>query len=242
MNIEFIPTSDFAEKILPKPMPATKFIPEWYSKMNLFLDDRNSYGIGKNNHIAPNTTMKACSPFLDALTIGYVWSLPMDLEVTKQETEENKKDFIFKWRTEGNFISGHSKDQHPTLPSAFNGMDFVMKFNFDFVIKTPKGYSTFFTHPINRHDLPFRTFSGVVDTDSYQGAVQFPFQMLKIKDAHIVLEKNTPVCQFFSFKRDMWNSKNLKFDSIKYQKNQFEFLSKIKRSYKTQFWSPKEYK
>jgi hypothetical protein len=236
MNIEFTPRSLFAQDILPKPLVSKKFIPEWYSKMNIFFDNDKQYGISKFNKLATNTTMKSCTPFLDALMFGYMWYLPMDLEIRFE-----KNNFNFNWKTDNEMITRHEKDQHPSLPKAFNGHDFVAKFTFDFIIKTPKGYSTLFTHPLNRHDLPFRTFSGVVDTDKYTQAVQFPFQMLNIDKNIFILEKETPLCQIIPFKRDDWKSSFKNFNNKKIQKDYFNFKSVIKKSYKNQYWSQKKY-
>lgn len=236
MDIEFVPCSEFAENILPKPLPASKFIPSWYSKMNLFINSEKTYGL---SGMASNTTMKACTPFLDALTFGYVWYLPVDLQIKKNY---DGYDYYFTWRTPGDFITHHSYEQHPSLPAPINGSDGVSKFQFDFTIKTPPGYSTFFTHPINRHDLPFRTFSGVVDTDTYHLPVQFPFQLLNFEGDSLIIEKNTPVCQFFPFKRNGWKSKIGKYNEIEHRKKTFYFKSFIKRSYKNNFWHPKEFK
>lgn len=206
--------------------------------MNLFVNQDKSYGLSENG-VAPNTTLKACTPFLDALSIGYIWYLPVDLEVRKNYKGYDR---YFSWRTEGNFITHHSEEQHPTLPAAINGSSMVSKFQFDFVITTPPQYSTFFTHPINRNDLPFRTFSGVVDTDKYNLPVQFPFQLLDFDSDFIIIKKNTPVCQFFPFLRKNWKSEIEKYDEIDHKKNNFHFKSFIKRSYKNNFWSSKEFK
>ena len=46
-------------------------------------------------------------------------------------------------------------------------------------IHTETGYATFFTHPLNHLDLPFRTLSSVVDTDSFDALpVHFPMVLV----------------------------------------------------------------
>lgn len=242
MKIQFIPDNEYAEKIFNMPEPSKNFVPKWYKEMNLFIEKKDKkHGIAINNRFAPNTTIKACSPFSDALFSGYIWSLPADIEIRKFQIE-NQKEISFRWRTHGpDLISEHSLNQHPGMPSLINGELFVMKWSFNFIIKTPPGYSTLFTHPLNRHDLPFRTFSGVVDTDTYTQSIQFPFQIYDFKEEILILEKGTPVCQFVPFKRDNWSSKKEKYNKDDVEKKSFNFKSKIVRSYKNQFWNKKEY-
>jgi hypothetical protein len=101
-----------------------------------------------------------------------------------------------------------------------------------------------FTHPLNRHDLPFRTFSGVVETDSYTLAVQFPFQFTKEleKGESYIIEKGTPVVQMVPIKRDSWEREKIEPNENEIKKNAFEYFSTISRSYKKNFWQKKEYK
>jgi hypothetical protein len=235
-QIKFLPATKFAEDVLPTPKPSKNFIPKWYSKTKILINDKD-HGLAPSG-IAPNTTMKACMPFLDALSIGYCYYLPVDLEIRKNYLGH---DYYFRWRTEGDFISQHDKEQHPLLPAPVNGEDFVSKFCFEFIIRTPPGYSTFFTHPTNRHDLPFRTFSGVVDTDKYNLPIQFPFQLFKQNKEILIIEKGTPVCQFFPFKREDWDSKTEKYNEKEIKRKIFNFKSIIKSSYKKQVWVSKKY-
>jgi hypothetical protein len=235
MIIKFIPYDDLSDLILEIPQPSSKFIPQWYKKNPKFINDDKVAGLSENNSIATNTTIKSCSPFLDALSFGYVWSSPVDIEIKKDDNE-----YFFRWRTEGNFVSSHDLEQHSCLPTMMYGNNLVMKWQFNFGIKTPKGYSTFFTHPLNRHDLPFRTFSGVVDTDSYSMPVQFPFQFFDIENnTSLIIEKGTPLCQFFPVQRKKWTSKKEKLDLNNNRKERFNFYSKIQNSYKNNFWNKK---
>jgi hypothetical protein len=228
--ITFRPDSETADLFLKGPTPASMSMPEWYKKMPLYMYGETSAGISHGYSDGTNTTLKACSPFVDALSFGYIWEAPLDIEIRK-EIKEGQEYFIFRWRTEGVFVTGHAKEQHPTLPEAWNGKDLVMKWNFDFIITTQPGYSTFFTHPINRHDLPFRTFSGVVDTDEYPLSVKFPFQILNFSGSHIVIEKGTPLCQIIPFRRDKWVSNKIKYDEKASRISNFNFGTRIKRSY-----------
>lgn len=228
--ITFRPDTETSDLFLSIPVPASSSIPEWYKKMPLYMYGEKSAGISHGYNDGTNTTLKACSPFIDALSFGYIWQCPLDIEIRK-EIRDGEEYFLFRWRTEGTFVTNHAEEQHPSLPPAFNGKDFVMKWNFDFVIQTPSGYSTFFTHPINRHDLPFRTFSGVVDTDEYPLSVKFPFQILNFSENHIIIEKGTPLCQIIPFKRDLWESKKEKFNKNLSRISNFNFGSRIKRSY-----------
>lgn len=237
MEINFTPYTQHAEKLLSPPTPAKNSIPEWYKKTNLYLEEGDKYpGLAKEQVQATNTTIKACTPFLDALTAGYMWHLPVDLEVRKYNSE-----YSFRWRPEGDYITTHSPNQHPLLPTAFNGESFVLKWHFEFIIQTPPGYSTLFMHPANRNDLPFRTFTGIVDTDKYNVPVQFPFQIFEQKEDLVIWEKGMPVCQIIPFKRENWNSKMNEYNEEFSRKSLFSFKSKIIRSYKNNFWTKKTF-
>jgi hypothetical protein len=234
MKISFIPTSKFAEDCLTPPLPAKKVIPEWYKKTPFLIEGLDEYAFLKS---APPVTHKGCNPFLDSLTAGYVFCLSSDLEIIN----EGDGNHSFYWKSNNNVITDHSKNQHPLLPDAFNGFDGVHKFHNDFIIKTPKGYSTHFTHPLNQHDLPFRTLSGTVDTDTYMQPVHFPFQLLTTDKELTILERGTPVCQFIPFKRNNWKHTIEKFDEALIEKEIFKYNSRIYRAYKSLHWVKKRF-
>ena len=240
--ITFTPENSIAQEFLAGPKPGGLHIPAWYSSASPLMHGDRKHGISGNTPSpAPNTTYKHCSPFLDAFVTGYIWSAPVDFEIKKTSV---LGDYIVRWRTDGEFVSGHSPDQHPNLPGPSAGMgdSGVLKWEFPYKIETPDGYSTLFTHPLNRHDLPFRTFSGVVDTDKYPIAVRFPFQILDFDGDRIIIEKGTPLCQIIPIKRDSWEMKTEQFDDAKTKKSYFEFTAKIVKSYKNQYWTRKSYK
>lgn len=234
MKIEFIPTSKFAEDCLTPPLPAKKVIPEWYKKTPFLVDGLNEYTHSKGG---PPVTHKGCNPFLDSMTSGYIFCLSSDLEIIN----EGDDNYTFYWKTNSTAITHHSKNQHPLLPAAFNGLDGVHKFHNDFIIKTPKGCSTHFTHPLNQHDLPFRTLSGNVETDTYMAPIHFPFQLLKSDNNVAILERGTPVCQFIPYKRDNWNHEVKKYDEDLIIKEDFKYYSRIYRAYKSLHWVKKRF-
>ena len=241
MKIEFISIDD-SKNFFSPPTPATKHIPKWYKEMPRHLGDDKTSGLSLPNGSSPNTTLKSCVPFLDAMSIGYVWSAPVDIEVRNFSGS-----YLFRWRdTSRQYITSHNEDQYLGLPAPAelsNEKRNVMKWSMDYLIKTPPGYSTIFTHPHNRNELPFRTLTGVVDTDTYPLPIQFPFEIIVNiqEDRPLIIEQGTPLCQFFPILREDWKSKNKIIDRKEYEKNIWDFQSKIVRSYKNKFWHKKSF-
>jgi hypothetical protein len=105
-----------------------------------------------------STTLKGCMPFLDALTTGYVLTLAGDLIVEK---DVNNNQIISWGETELANVRPPNGSETLPIPTGYSNIHFY--WNVITSIKMPKGYSALFTHPLNRHDLPFLTLSGVVD-------------------------------------------------------------------------------
>lgn len=239
MEITFIPNNPQVQDLFGLPKPAKKSLPNWYKEQKTYYQEGDKMGgLNINDVSSPNTTIKACMPFFDALTAGYVWELPVDLELRKVE------DIIeIKWRYgSSNMVSTHTRVQVEKMPEPLPSKNKqVFKFLFEYRIKTPKGYSTLFTHPLNNHDLPFRTFSGIVDTDLYQIAVQFPFVVHADFGKHLIIPKGTPVIQFIPFKRDTWTHKVENWNTDTLEKEDYKLFSKIQHAYKRNFWQRKSY-
>lgn len=238
MKIAFTPHSELWDNLIPPPAPAKSAMPEWYKKQPLLIDGYKKYAAFNGT---ANTTVKACSPFADSFLTGYVWCAPVDIQIQKIYNGTNYG-FDFTWRTDGEFVSFHTQEQASEMPASYDGERGVCKWAFRYGIKTPPGYSTLFTHPLNRHELPFRTFSGVVETDAYESSVQFPFQLLDLKEEFTIIEKGTPLVQMIPIKRESWESEKLPYNEKKTEKLQFEYFSKIYRAYKTRYWSKKDYR
>jgi hypothetical protein len=231
--------SEFGSKFIEYPKPASKFIPDWYKKTKRFLNNDTTAGLDPIS-LSKNTTIKACMPFRDAMTAGYIWGLPTDLEIRK--TNGN---YFVRWPVYESIIDEHPSKQYPLMPPPeIEVVNNVFKFVCDFYIKTPKNYSLLFTHPLNRTDLPFRSFSGIVETDKYDLPVNFPFQILaNLEEGEIlIIEQGTPVIQFVPIKRDKWiHQKLVESNPDRRQKASIVINKMIKNAYRNLFWVKKDW-
>jgi hypothetical protein len=238
MKIKFEPFSDEAGLLYEQPTPAIQNIPKWYRDMPVHMDGDKETGLSATGVSSSNLTLRGCSPFLDSLTAGYMFTLPFDIEFRR-----NQQGMIgVRWATNMDLIGQHGPDQAPGLPVPFNSSPSLLKWRPGWRVITPPGYSCLYVHPLNRHDLPFNTLSGIVDTDTYKLGVEFPFTLVNPDRDIQIIEKGTPICQVIPFKRDNWESSVVEFDEEANKKNGFILKSKIVRSYKTQFWHRKTYK
>lgn len=202
-----------------KPMPTSRSMPEWFRQMPGVSD-----GI---------QTVKKCVPFLDALTMGY--TIPLSADVM-YDSESGR--FV------SNAVISINEDHHPKqtenviLPPEFDTQPH--KWINQWHIKTPKGYSTLFVHPLNRVDLPFHSFTGVVDTDKHPMVINFPFVLRK--DFNGIIEAGTPIIQAIPFKRDTWDMDVIDTGkSYKYDHN-YANLDAPLAWYKRVSWSRKTFR
>jgi hypothetical protein len=117
-----------------------------------------------------------------------------------------------------------------------------LMFNFmpSWCIKTPKGYSSLFIHPINRTDLPFYTIGGVLDTDGWGEAGMHPFLLKKGWSG--IIPEGTPYMQIIPFKRQDWVSVVDKTMTKEYSIAITKRDNKFKDFYKKTHWKIKSYR
>ena len=231
MEIKFIPYKKDTEFCFLPPVAAKRTMPQWFTKMPLHTGNEKKFRMTSSGQV--NQTAKYCSPFLDTFMVGYTICLAVDLLVEKNGDTHN-----FVWKT-GRPIEGHSRQQVASEQYQDRYSPDPFKFMNEWIVKTPKNYSTLFTHPLNRTDLPFVTLSGVVDTDSFSVPINFPF--LLEKDFEGLLEKGTPIVQLLPFKREKWSSKTEEYSEKYSLAKGYEYFSKIERPYKNMFWHKKDY-
>lgn len=233
LKIKFNPSSEVADQIMEEPKPASKFLPEWFKKISTFIASDSE--CPKLPNLNSNLTAKACIPLLDALTAGYMITLPCDIIATKDTRYPHRLMWDVSWTA----ITEHTRFQYRNFDIPPEYEPDAFKWETFFTIKTPPGYSCFFMHPANRLDLPFYTLSGFVDTDDYNLPVNLPFFLRQ--DFEGIIPKGTPVAQVIPMKREEWKGQREQYDSK--SKHLIDDLkTTIFRSYKNRFWSKKSYK
>ena len=178
------------EPILPRPTPAVLGLPSWLRSM-----PTTAFSPHFQKEVQ---TVKQCAPFIDAVTHGYLIPLAADVLV------ENGR---FTWDRAALHgkppISFHENVQVSGTPF-FDERRSLIKFINFWTIETPPDYSLLVVHPINRHDLPFVTLTGLVDSDRYvDNMINFPARWRDPK-FNGVLPKGLPVAQCLPVKREEW--------------------------------------
>jgi hypothetical protein len=221
--------TNILERNLEEPKPASKFIPDWYKNLESYV-----VGEKKPNGFGDTTaTAKKCMPVFDALTAGYIITSPADVYVSIRDGEQ-----FFEW-VSCDLISFHPVSQAPEHP--LRQPHSYAKWNNPWAIKTPKGYSVLIVQPFHR-ESSFTILPGVVDTDTYTPAINFPFVM---NDPNFqgLIPAGTPIAQVIPFKREDWKMEIGSEEELKEQRNITQKLqTKFFDRYKQMFWSRKEYK
>lgn len=235
MKIQFTTTIDVANNY--PPIPASQNVPDWYKKTPSYLTEDGSKKPALNG--TKTGTIKRCMPVFDAMSNGYLILLAVDVYVHKEKLEDGTTVQSLAWASSG-IIEFHPIEQASLHPVA-NPQQNIPKFMNPWIIKTPKGYSSLFVPPMHR-SAPFEILPGLVDTDVYNAAVNFPFI---IKDTNFdgLIPAGTPIAQLIPVKRDSWKST---FGGEKELKNMAKIIDRIHGKffdgYKTLFRQPKEYK
>lgn len=242
----------------PNPVPASRILPEWYKNTKRYpiqakgSTSDNSGWINFGGADGENTTMnqsiKGCVPVLDALSAGYIITLQQDIHALVTEDSEGDKLIEFSWkrspRDNREVMSTHPHWQFPLTPLKQkikeDSKTPVFKYLNAFAIKTPPGYSCYFTKPIMRDTKGIEIFSGIVDTDSYEGIVNFPFDCNLPYGNHII-PMGTPIVQIIPFKRENWNHE-IVLDDGEIEKASWNIDRVFKDGYRNLFWHKKKWK
>jgi len=193
MNVRFRCPPELTD-VLPRPYAAKRGLPDWLKRMAATAPSADLNGEIR--------TVKQCPPFVDAMGFGFIVPLATDIRVDHGSFEWN-------WELGQSSVGGYTRsplsfhlgEQLAGAPIA-EPDSAAIKFTNYWTIETEPGYALLVTHPFNREELPFRTLTGLVDTDRYKnGCIQFPALW---RDANFVgvLERGLPVAQCVPVPRD----------------------------------------
>lgn len=169
-------------------------MPMWYKKIEKFKNGKVDVG---------NLTVKSCYPFMDTFLAGYYIPAPVDFVVVNTEKGiEIKCKKISEKYNDMSFIGKRDGSSTPGMqaPIGFHSQEFTWVTKL--IIQSPKDYSLLITHPLNRHDLPFYTLSGIVDAEYGMQGGNVPFFIKKGFEG--IIPAGTPIAQVIPIKRDSW--------------------------------------
>jgi hypothetical protein len=209
--------------------PAKNHIPDWYKDIPRWKNNE-IFEIGKGF----NVTIKQCMPFLDSLTSGYMIVLPNDLYV-----KNNNGSPLITWS--GAEFPPKSRNEIANLnlvPAGHYPTEFTWQTGVANTI--PIGYSMLLTHPINRHDLPFTTLTGIIDGGlvmNPNGSIPFYIK----NEFEGIIPQGTPIAQLIPFRQENWSSKKTKGLIKTGKEHDTKTMALISGWYKKTFWTRKKY-
>ena len=212
------------------PSPSKNFLPEWY---------KNTKNVKRDSaEKATSTNVKDCMPFLDTLMSGYIWTLPSDVYVERIPGEKPSPKINF--NKDLDYISNRDPKTAGLMNVPDGCYDIHFLWKHPLHIQTPPGYSVLVTHPLNRHDLPFISLSGIVDTDMVPlRPGNYPFFIKKNFEG--IIPKGTPVLQIIPIKRENWISEKDTELFKSWETNTYDVKSLLTGWYKKNFWQRKSY-
>lgn len=233
----FYPVDEHAATYSEPPQPALNFIPEWHRVLPKYSEGKNFVNYGGSGN---NLTVKSCLPVTDAFTSGYIISSFYDMQVTRNNAGKPQ----ISWALSNRNVSPQLVQSNQPRKHNFVNIDGYDDSEFSWLpvwcIKTPKGYSSMFVHPLNRIDLPFYTIGGVIDTDGWGDAGKHPFMFKKGWEG--IIPSGTPLIQVIPFKREDWNSKTDNSMTKEYSKKIIQRDKKLKDYYRLTHWNSKKYR
>ena len=235
-KVTFTPeTSTLSESGYQHPLPAREYIPVWYKKMPRQIPGKPAIS---QEMYSPSITMKACTPLLDAFSMGYIQELTCDVEV---DISNDGEPYFF-WQKEQPWQPVRGRRDPATMvgvptPAGHVAGPFLWVQPFEFNL--PDGWSMLITHPLNREELPFRTMSAVVDSDKMPMRSEIAFY---IKEGFKgTIPKGTPIFQVIPVKREKWESSVAPFS----ESHRTKFINLTRNvwggAYRDNFWVKKEY-
>jgi hypothetical protein len=235
-TIKFLQMYPPLANIVPLPEPGTKNIPSWYKEQPAISgDDTPDRG-------QLRLTVKKCQAFFDAMSIGYILKVPVDIyiDTTGGDFKLQLPGHMNKYQAA--LISEHGIEQVSHLPIDKEiYCDKILRIHPTWMVQTPEGYSTLFTNPMHQNASPLKAIDAIVDTDNYftDGHLSF---LIK-KNFKGTIKQGTPMSQIFPFKREDWEMEVDKaFDLKKMEEQRTKVRSTFQNGYRLKFWQKKTFK
>jgi hypothetical protein len=225
------------------PTPSKNSIPEWFLSADKHKKMPNgvyelSYAI-KNGYetFEKIPSWKSCPALLDAVVSGYTLKTPVDIYISKEDNQP-----VITNIEECNYFCG-TRGKQDGFPTPDGYEDLQLNWIVNWMPKVPEGYTTLWTHPLNRFDLPFISVSGFIDTQSYVQKGKLPFFIKK--DFEGVIPAGTTFIQVIPFKNEGWEMDLKTYteeeiknnDKVDLQTNYTDYKS----NYKELFWRKKQH-
>ena len=221
------------EGVLPKPKPASEYVPQWFRDAKSYTDPSGKKAPTVDGQ--PYATIKRCMPLWDMMTAGYIIETPYDIYV--RQTDQGP---YFQWGAI-EAIAFQAMEQTQNHPN-FRDINYAVRIIHPWSIKTPKGWSILIMQPAHQEPTPISILPGIVDTDDYS----LPFNMfIKLVDSKFegMIPAGTPFAQIIPIKRDNWKSRlGSKKEKDKYSSDVVKFQTVFFDRYKKFWWNKKEYK
>jgi hypothetical protein len=232
-DITFVARNETIFDISESPVPAKTLLPEWYKNIPTHMTKTPEFVPGSGNH---NSTLKHCMPFLDSWSIGYIMTLPCDVFVEKNFDGSRVNVHSHEYFSIVG-SRGPSTNMSMPIPEDYYQVEFVWQTAWE--AHTPEGYSSLYTHPINRPELPFYTISGVMDTDKWWVTGNHPFFIKKGFEGVIPL--GTPMMSIIPFKREDWVSDKRAMAQREHDVLQGKVRRHASMGYKKECWTRKDF-
>lgn len=200
--------------VVPEPKPATRWVPDWYKQLPMEMTG------GMERMGLRQSTVRACIPFIEGMTTGYILTTAGDVTVNVDGSDiETHSDF-----TRGvlnPFKDGVTGDMFP-----HDGP--IAQFKGYWRVDVPDGVSMLFLPVLNRPEKTerFRAFSGVIDVDNFDGNLNTPIAWLA-GDGEFFIPQDTPIAQCIPFYRD-----SLLNNAVIREQNEEEKLAAARQSNK----------
>lgn len=229
--IKFYAANQNAEETNP-PIPGSTHLPQYLRDIPAPSRSQPTF-----DGVTYVSNVRACTPFLDAVTAGWIQYSWCDIYISM---EDGVVRYNFSDRRVP--IMQH-REMRAEMAQAWHG---YLAVEFTWIAQwqpqTPKGYSLLITHPLNRPDLPFLTASGIIDSDVFllEGTGKVPFYLREGFTGLIPV--GTPLFQIIPIQRANWDRKMMPHDASDRPKTVRKLLKYFTGGYRREFWQRKNYR